>query len=105
MESKDMSRMEKAYLNRVYGKMVSSSDSTLKKKINQETFTIKLLPIDRSIREDKQLIFDDVKGVMMGDYPRIEIQKASEPIKVTMIVPEGYYLIEDHTKTSSEKGE
>ena len=66
--------------------------------MEQATFTIRLLPFNKENRDDKKLIFDDVYSVILDDYPKIEIQKYSDPIKVIMIVPEGFYLIEDHTE-------
>lgn len=67
-------------------------------KINKP-FIVRILPFDMSINinNDKQLTFEDVSGIITGDYPKIEIQQASNPIKVTMVVPEGYYIVEDHS--------
>ena len=87
--------------NRIEALTVSFISALIVKELEQQmkvnkTFTVRILPFDMSIN-DKQLTFGDVSGIITGDYPKIEIQQASNPIKVTMIVPEGYYIVEDHT--------
>ena len=47
---------------------------------------------------DKAIVmveFNDVVGVDDRRYPLVELTKGSEPITVTLIVPDGYYMVKD----------
>ena len=60
-----------------------------------KTFTVRILPFVKKAEKDMSFEFEDVKGINTAEYPKIEFIKASDPIQVNMVVPEGWYLVID----------